>query len=158
MSRIPPARWKIYIDIFVLSQAAIYRFYIREFKWIAPIHSWNTATSKFDLENLKSGSWWIQRSRSYSGSNIHRFISLSFYANCTTTAHILEIKLYKKKLILKIQGQSHGWDQMSRSYSEANILLIHIPFIQCQSNTAISKFNLENPRSRSWVGSKVKVI
>ena len=111
-----------------------------------------------------------------------------------------------QKLILKIQGQGHGWGQSSKSQRESNILSTHIPLVPCQSalpflrysifkiwpwkskvkviaqghkvgittyrlislslhvnrpsrswDTAISKFDVENSRSRSWMRSKLKV-
>ena len=61
-------------------------------------------------------------------------------------------------LTWKIQGPDHGWGQSLKSQCESNILSTHIPFVLCQSAipflryeyTTFSKFDLENPRSRSW--------
>ena len=63
-----------------------------------------------------------------------------------------------QNLTLKIQGQGHS----SRSQSRYNTLLTQIPFfyVDWPSHswyTAISKFDIENSRSRSWVRSKLKV-
>ena len=44
-----------------------------------------------------------------------------------------------QNLTLKIQGLSHGSVQMSISYSTSNILSIHTPFVQCQSNHTFLK-------------------
>ena len=61
-----------------------------------------------------------------------------------------------QNLTLKIQGQGPGWGERWKSQSGCNILSTHIPFVPCQSalpflsrDTAFSKFDLENPRSRS---------
>ena len=61
-------------------------------------------------------------------------------------------------LTWKIQGPDHGWGQSLKSQCESNILSTHIPFVLCQwaipflryEYTTFSKFDLENPRSRSW--------
>ena len=65
-----------------------------------------------------------------------------------------------QNLTLKIQGQSHS----SRSQSRYNTLSTHIPFGSMLIGPPIpgiqliiSKFEVENSRSRSWVRSKLKV-
>ena len=61
-------------------------------------------------------------------------------------------------LTLKIKGQGHS----SRSQRRYTILSIHIPFVPCGSGIPFlsydffEKFDLENQRSRSWVGSSSK--
>ena len=60
-----------------------------------------------------------------------------------------------------VQGQ----DRSLRSHSVFNILLMHIPFVSCQlilpflrySIFCFWKFDLENPRSSSWLRSTLKV-
>ena len=75
-------------------------------------HSWDTAISKFDLENSRSRSWvrsklkviiWLQHS-----VNSHPFRSMSI-------GHpIPELWLFPN-LTLKIKGQGHGWGHSSKS-------------------------------------------
>ena len=89
-----------------------------------PSHSWDTAFSKFDLENPRSRSWvrwplkvttWVQYS-----IDSHPFNSMSI-------GHpIPEIWLFQN-LTLKIQGQGHGWGKRWKSQSGYNILSTHIP-------------------------------
>ena len=95
-----------------------------------PSHSWDTAFSKFDLENPRSRSWvrwtfnvttWVQHS-----IESHPFNSMSI-------GHpIPEIRLFQD-LTLKIQGQGHGWGNRWKSQSGCNILSTYIPFVPCQS-------------------------
>ena len=93
-------------------------------------HSWDTAFSKFDLENPRSRSWvrgtlkvttWVQHS-----IDSHPFNSMSI-------GHpIPEIRLFQN-VTLKIQGQGHGWGEPWKSQSGCNILSPHIHFVPCQS-------------------------
>ena len=92
-------------------------------------YSWDTAFSKFDLENPRSRSWvrwrlkvttWVQHS-----IDSHPFNSMSI------SHPIPEIWLFQN-LTLKIQGQGHGWGEHWKSLSGCNILSTHIPFVPCQ--------------------------
>ena len=91
------------------------------------------------------------------GTTPYQLISLSF--NVDEPSHSYQQLL--KNLTLKIQGQGHGWGERWKSQHGSNILLTHIPFIPSQSphswDTAFSKFDLENPRSRSWLRWTLKV-
>ena len=79
-----------------------------------PSHSWDTAFSKFDLENLRLRSWvrwtlkvtkWVQHS-----IHSHPFHSMSI-------GHpIPEIWLFQN-LTLKFQSQGHGWGEHWKSQS-----------------------------------------
>ena len=96
-------------------------------------------------ESTRSG--WLQSNLGYPClvKNIHKY----FFFIPLCTAFILKNSNESeppipatqvcKKLTWKIQGQSQGWDEMSRSYSESNILLIHIPFVPCQSGDRFTK-------------------
>ena len=93
-------------------------------------HTWDTAFSKFDLENPRSRSWvrwtlkvttWVQHS-----IDSHTFNSMSI------RHPIPEIQLFQN-LAMKIQGQGHGWGERWKSQSGCNILSTHIPFVPCQS-------------------------
>ena len=91
-----------------------------------PCHSWDTAISKFDIENSRSRSWvrsklkaitWVQHS-----VDSHPFRSMSI-------GHpVPELWLFQN-LTLKIKGQGHGWGHSSKSLGGSNILSTHIPFI-----------------------------
>ena len=115
-----------------------------------PSHSWDTAISKFDIENSRSRSWvrskmkvttWVQHS-----GDSHPFRSMSI------EHPIPELWLFQN-LNLKIKGQGHGWGHSWKSQCGSNILLTHISFVPCQSalthswDTAFSKLDLENLRS-----------
>ena len=94
-----------------------------------PSHSWDTAFSKFDLENQRWRSWvrwalkvttWVQHS-----IDSHPFNSMSI-------GHLIpEIRLFQN-LTLIIQGLGHGWGERWKWRSECNILSTHIPFIPYQ--------------------------
>ena len=116
-----------------------------------PSHSWDTAFSKFDLENPRSRSWvrgklkvttWVQYS-----IDSHLFNSMSI-------GHpIPEIWLFQN-LTLKIQGQGHGWGECWKSQSGCSILSIHIPFVPCQSALPFMRYSI----FKIWPwNSKVKV-
>ena len=93
-----------------------------------------TAIQLFDLENPRSRSWlkitaWVQHS-----IDSHPFHSMSI------SHPIPEIWLFQN-LILKIQGQGHGWGQSRKSQSGCNILLTNIPFVSIDpSFSKISNF------------------
>ena len=70
---------------------------------------------------------------------------------------MLGIRLFHN-LTLKVQGHDHS----SRSHSGFDILSTQILFVPCQLTLQLLrysflKFDLENPRSRSWTRSKIKV-
>ena len=104
-----------------------------------PSHSWDTAFSKFDLENPRSRSWvrwtlkvitWVQHS-----IDSHPFNSMSI-------GHpIPEIWLFQN-LTLRIQGQRHGWGERWKSQSGCNILSTHIPFVPCQSALPFLRYSI----------------
>ena len=164
--------------------------------------------SKFNLENPRSRSWVRGKLKSQHGSNI---LSTHIpFIPCQSAIPFLIYDFFKIWPFLKIQGQSHGWDQSWKSQSGCYILSTHILFVPCQSalpflrysifkiwpwkskvkvmgegiveshnmgatfyrltslsfhvnwtshtwDTAFSKFDLENPRSRSWVRWTLKV-
>ena len=115
-----------------------------------PSHSWYIAISIFYLENPRSRSW--ARSK-LKVTTFYWLTSLSFHV-------IPEIRLFQN-LTLKIHGQGHGWGERWKSQHVSSILLTHIPFIvnwpSYSWDMTFSKFSLENPRSRSWARSKLKV-
>ena len=116
-----------------------------------PSHSWDTAFSEFDLENPRSRSWvkgtlkvttWVQH---YIDS--HPFRSMSI-------GHAIPEIQHFQNLTLKIQGQGQGWGECWKPQHVSNII-VNLP--SHSWDTTFSKFDLENPRSRSWLRSKLKV-
>ena len=116
-----------------------------------PSHSWDTAFSKFDLENPRSRSWvrWTMKATTWVQHSIdsHPFNSMSI-------GHpIPEIQLFQN-LTLKIQGQGHVWGECWKSQSGCNILSTHIPFVPCQSALPFLRYSI----FKIWPWkSKVKV-
>ena len=53
---------------------------------------------------------------------------------------IPEMQLFKK-MILKIQGQCHGWGQRSKSQRESNFLSTHILFVPSQSGIPMLSYD-----------------
>ena len=116
-----------------------------------PCHSWDTAISKFDVENSRSRSWvrsklkvitWVQHS-----VDSHPFHSMSI-------GHpIPELWLFQN-LTLKIKGQGHGWGHSSKSQCGSNIISTHIPLVHVNRpshswDIAFSKFVPKDQGSRS---------
>ena len=109
--------------------------------------------SKFNLENPRSRSWvrgklkvttWVQHS-----IDSHPFHSMSI------RHPIPKIQIFQIWPFLKIQGQSHGWDQSWKSQSGCYILSTHIPFVPCQSALPFLRYSI----SKIWPWkSKVKVM
>ena len=91
---------------------------------------------------------------------LHSIDSLPF-RSMSIRHPIPEIRLFQN-LTLKNQGQGHGRGEHWKSQHGSNILSTQIPFVPCQSalhswDMTFSKFDLENPRSRSWVRGTLKV-
>ena len=93
-----------------------------------PSHSWDTTFSTFDLENPRSWKRWTVKVTTWVQHSIdsHPFRSMSI------SHPIHKIRLFQT-LILKIQGQGHGWGESWKSQHWSNILSTHIPLIPCQS-------------------------
>ena len=158
---------KVMVEVFVQRHkvgVTSYRLTSLSFHVNPPSHSWDTALKKFDLENPRSRSWvrltlkvttWVQ----------HCIDSHPFHSK-SIDHPIPEIRLFQN-LTLKIQGQGHRWGERWKSQSGCNILLdieshnmgptlyrltslsfhVNRPFHTWE--TAFSKFDLENPWSRS---------
>ena len=68
--------------------------------------------------------------------------------------------MYIIKLILKIKDQDNGCGWRARRQSQPRISLIYLLFIPHQSSNHFLRYSfqtLKNPRSKSWVISKVRV-
>ena len=66
---------------------------------------------------------------------------------------IPEIQLFQN-LILKSQGQGHGWGECWKSQQGSNILSTHIPFITCQSAIPFLRYDF----FKIWPWKSVKVM
>ena len=96
-----------------------------------PCHSWDTAISKFDVENSRYGSCMgeVKAESHNMGPTFSPLTSLSFHVDRASRSWVMTFQ----NLILKIQGQGHGWGHNSKSQGGSNILSTHIPFLLCQS-------------------------
>ena len=117
-----------------------------------PSHSWDTAFSKFDLENPRSRSW--VRGKLKATTLVLHFIDSHPFHPMSIGHPIPEIRLFQN-LTLKIQGQGHGWGESSKSQSGCNFLSTHIPFVPCQSALSFLRYSI----FKIWPWkSKVKVM
>ena len=116
-------------------------------------HYWDTAISKFDVENSRSRLWvrsklkviitWVQHS-----VDLHPFHSMSIW-------HPIPQLWPFQNLTLKIKGQGHGWVHSSKSQCESNIISTHTPFVPYQS--ALSLLSCDFFKIWPWK-SRVKVM
>ena len=111
------------------------------------------AIKKFDLENPSSRSWlrWTFKVTTWVKHSIdsHPFRSKSINHPIPQTRHF-------QNLTLKIQGQGHGWGEHWKSQHGPTLYRLtffsfHVNLPSHSWDTTFSKFDLENPKSRSWV-------
>ena len=114
-----------------------YRLTSLSFHFDRPSHSWDTAFSKFDLENQGSGSW--LRSHFKVTMRVQHPIDSHPFCSMSIGHPILELWLFQN-LTLKIKGQGHGWGHSSKSQCGCSILSIHILFIPCQSTLPFLRY------------------
>ena len=120
-----------------------------------PSHSWDTAFSKFDLENPRSMAY---LKATLVGTTPYQLISLSFDVDKPSHSYLLLLKNLtlksKVKVMVKVNIESH-------TMGPTFYWLTSLPFQVYQPShswdTAFSEFDLENPRSRSWVKRTLKV-
>ena len=118
------------------------------FHVIWPSYSWNTALSKFDLENSRLRSQLKVTKKVYHPIDSYPFRSMSI------GPPIPGIQLFQN-LTLKIQGQGHGWGQSLKSQHGSSIQSTHISFVPCQSGIQFLSYNF----SKIWPWkSRVKVM
>ena len=128
-----------------------YRFTWLSFHVNWPIHSWDTAISKSDLENPRSRSWvrwtlkvtaWVQHS-----IDSHPFNSMSI-GHPIPEIWLFKIWPWKSKVKVVGEGnvESHKVNVTSYRFTS---LSFHVNRPFHSWDTAFSKFDLENPRSRS---------
>ena len=117
-----------------------------------PSHSWDTAFSKFDLENQGSRSWLRSQFKSLNGSNI---LSTHIpFVPCQLGIPFLSydfFKIWPWKSKVKVMGEvSHNVGLASYRLTS---LLYHVNPPSHSWDTAFSKFDLGNQGSRSFVKS-----
>ena len=112
-----------------------------------PIHSWNTAISRFDLKNSRS-KWWV-------GSKVKVILRVQLRINpyafhfMPSRQPLPEIQQLEN-LTLKIQDQDHRQDKAKgHIVGHFRFLPIGHPVPEIQP---FKKFDLENPMSRSPCG------
>ena len=104
-----------------------------------PSHSWDTAFSKFDLENQGSRSW--VRSHFKVTMRVLHAIDSHPFCSMSIGHPIRELWLFQN-LTLKIKGQGHGWGQSSKSQCGSSILSNHILFVPCQSALPFLRYSI----------------
>ena len=107
-------------------QCASYPFNINQ-----STHSWDSAISKFDLENPRSWVW------------LKHLINVLPFHLTSIRVPILDIQLFQN-LSLKFQGQYHGWGQRSRSYSWHSIQSMNLLFVSQQSYQPFFRYGQQN--------------
>ena len=123
-----------------------------------PSHSWDTTFSNFDLENPRSRSWVRGKLKSQYGSNI---LSTHIpFIPCQSAIPFLiynffEIWPWKSKVKVRVEVKVGSHKVGVTSYQLTSFSFhVNRPFHSW--DTAFPKFDLENPRSRSWVRGKLK--
>ena len=124
-----------------------------------PPHSWDTAFSKFDLENPRSRSG-VRRTLKVTTWVQHCIDSHPFHSMAICHP-ILEIQLFqnltlksKAKVTVEVKDASY---KVGVTFYGLTSLSFHLNRLSHFWDTTFSKFDLENPRSRSWLRSKLKV-
>ena len=124
-----------------------------------PSHSWDTTFSSFDLENPRSKSWKRWTLKSQHGSNI--LSTLISFVPCQSALPFLKYSIFKIwpwKSKVKVMGevdiQSHKVGVTSYRLTS---LSFHVNRPSHSSDMTYSNFDLENPRSRSWVRGMLTV-
>ena len=116
-----------------------------------PSHSWDTAISKFDVENSRSRSW--VRSKLKVITWVQHSVDSRHFHSMSIGHPIPELRLFQN-LTLKIKGQGHGWGHSSKSQCGSNTLSTHIPFVPCQSALTFLRYSI----CKIWLWkSRVKV-
>ena len=124
-----------------------------------PSHSWDTKFSNFDLENPRSRSWkrwtlkvttWVQHS-----IDSHPFHSM-LIGHPTHKIRLFRTLTSKTKVkvLIDVKVESH---KVGVTSFRLTSLSFHVNRPSHSRDTALSKLNLENPRSMSWVRWTLKV-
>ena len=138
---------------------ASYRLTSLSFHVNPPSHSWDTASSKFDLEIKVQGHGWGHSLKSQCGSNI--LSTHITFGPCQSALPFLSydfFKIWLWKSKVKVAGevivQSHNVGLASYRLTS---LSFQVNRPSHSWDTAFSKFDLENQGSRSWMRSQFKV-
>ena len=137
-----------------------YRLTSLSFHVNRPSHSWDTTFSNLALKIQGQGHGWGECWQSQSGCNILS-IHIAFVP-CQSALPFLRYSIFKiwprKSKVVKVMGEgnveSHKVGVTSYRFTS---LLFHVNRPFHSWDTAFSKFDLENPRSRSWVRWTLKV-
>ena len=136
-----------------------YRFTSLSFHVNRPLHSWDTAFSKFDLEIQGQGHGWGGHWKSQSRCKI--LLTHIPFVPCQSAIPFLRynfFKIWPWKSKVKVMGEvaikSHA---MGPAFYRFTSLKLHVNRSSHSWDMTFSKFDLENPRSRSWVRGTLKV-
>ena len=128
-----------------------YRLTSLSFHVNQPSHSWDMTFSKFDLENPRSRSWLGQSWKSQSGCNIP--LTHIPFVPCQSALPFLRYSIFKIwpwKSKVKVMGEGNVEShKVGVTSYQLTSLLFHVNQLFHSWDTAFSKFDLENPRSRS---------
>ena len=125
-----------------------------------PSHSWDTTFSKFDFKIQGQGHGWCQSWKLQSGCNI---LSTHIpFVPCQSAIPFLRYSIFKiwpwkpnAKVMGEVNVESHD---MGPIFYWLTSLSFHVNRPSHSLNTTFfSKFDLENPRWRSWVKWMLKV-
>ena len=140
--------WRWYSRVKVMGEVTVqshnvglasYRLTSLLFHVNRPSHSWDTAFSKFDLENQGSRSW--VRSQFKVTMWVKHPIDSHPFRSMSSCPFIPEIPHFRN-LTLKIKGEGHEWGHSSKSQCGSSILSTHIPFVPCQVALSFQRYRI----------------
>ena len=114
--------------------------------------------SKFDLENQGQGHGWGQSLKSQYESNIlsTRILSVPCQSVIPFRRYVF-LKIWPWKSKVKVMGEVKVWSHnVSLTFYQLTSFSSHVNRPSHSWDTTFSNFDLENPRSRSWVRGKLK--
>ena len=136
-----------------------YRLTSLSFHVNLPSHSWETTFFKFDLENPRSWSWLRSKLKLKSGCNI-LWTHIPFVP-CQSAIPFLRYSIFKiwpwtskAKVMGVVNVEGHN---MCPTLCRLTSLSFHVNLPSHSWDRTFSKFDHENPRSRSWLRSNLKV-
>ena len=116
-----------------------------------PSHSWDTVISKFDVENSRSRSW--VRSKFKVTTRVQHSVDSHPFCFMSIRHPIPELQLVQNltlKSKVKVMGEATVQSQnVCLTSYRLTSLWFHVNRPSHSCDTAFSKFDLENPRSRS---------
>ena len=130
-----------------------YRLTTLSFHLNGPSLSWDIAFSKFDLENPRSR-WLVIAEGHIVGTTPYQLIASD---QCHIPIYSFsKIWPWKSKVMVMVEVnvESHNMDP---TFYQLTSLSFHVNRLSHSYDTAVSKFDLENPRSRSWMRWMLKI-